>query len=396
MSSLPQHSSSGTSLKIGRRSLVGALGAGMLAPLTVGGTAQAAAPSPSRPGSNRRPVYIGTFGGGIVTGSYDAGGGLTATGALGEVTDPSFLAFAPAGGVLYSLDTVGPEGGVRALTVGADGALSTLGEAQSTGGTGVTHLSFHPGGSHLLSANYDSGSIAAHPVHPDGSLGARTSFVQHTGSGPDPDRQAGPHTHQILADPGGDFVHAVDLGTDRVYTYRLDEKSGVLQPVSEVASQPGAGPRHMVFHPGAAHAYMANELDSTVTVYAYDSRTGALTPGTSFPALPEGADPGERNYPAEVVLSADNRFLYLSNRGHDSIAWFAVREGGATLELVDTVPSQGTYPRHISLSPSGSLLFAANQNSGTVGAFTVDRNTGALTAVGSPLSAPSAVCVLPA
>lgn len=399
----------GNSPAVARRSLLGALGAGALA-TAAAGTAVAAAPrawgataraaSPHGRDENAagvRTLHIGTFGGGIVTATYDtATGALTATGGFDAVTDPSFLALAPSGKVLYSLDTVGQEGGVRAFAVGADGSLTALGAAQSTGGAGVTHLALHPGGSHLLSANYDSGSVATHPVHQDGSLGARSALVQHHGSGRDPERQSGPHAHQIIPDPGGNFVFAVDLGTDSVYGYRLDTEDGQLRQVSEVTSAPGAGPRHMVFHPGGRFAYVANELDGTLTVCAYDAATGILTRGDSQSTLPPGTDPGTRNYPAEVVLSADSRFLYVSNRGHDSVSRFTVEEGGASLSVVDTVPSGGSYPRHLALSPSGTLLFTGNQKGNTVGVFTVDTETGALTPSGTPFPATSPVCVLPA
>ncbi|GAA2066893.1 lactonase family protein [Streptomyces albiaxialis] len=404
MASRSPGSLSGSGAGPARRSFLGVLGAGAL------GTAAAVASVPSAraasaPPSHRRPhgkgaalrtAYLGTYGSGIVSCSYDtATGALTRTGAFPGITDPSFLALAPSGEVLYALDNGAPEGRVRAFTIGDGGALTPLGETRSTGGANVTHLSVHPSGRHLLSANYGAGSVAVHALGADGSVGERTALAQHTGSGPDPDRQEGPHAHQILTDPDGAFVFAVDLGTDRVYTYGLDADSGALRAVSEVASVPGAGPRHMVFHPTAPYAYVANELDSTITACALDPATGRLTRGTSWPTLPDGEDPGTRNYPSEVTISADGRFVYLSNRGHESVAWFAVEDGGAALRLVDTVPSGGSWPRHISLSPSGSLLFAGNQYGNTVGAFTVDKETGALTPSGSPVSTPSLGCVLP-
>ncbi|MFG3254971.1 lactonase family protein [Streptomyces sp. NPDC048172] len=389
-----------------RRSFLGVLGAGALGTAAVvGGTsvpsARAASTRPSRgrphgKDAELRTAYLGTYGSGIVTCTYDtATGALTRTGDFPGITDPTFLALAPSGKVLYALDNGTPEGRVRAFGIGDGGALTPLGEARSTGGANVTHLSVHPSGRHLLSANYGAGSVAVHPIGADGAPGERTALVQHTGSGPDPDRQEGPHAHQILTDPDGAFVFAVDLGTDRVYTYGIDADSGALGAVSEMASVPGAGPRHMVFHPSAPYAYVANELDSTITACAFDPATGKLIRGKSWPTLPDGEDPGTRNYPSEVTVSADGRFVYLSNRGHESVAWFAVEDGGAALRLVDTVPSGGSWPRHISLSPSGSLLFAGNQYGQTVGVFTVDGKTGALTASGSPAATPSLGCVLP-
>ncbi|QCX81668.1 6-phosphogluconolactonase [Streptomyces sp. YIM 121038] len=381
---------------LGRRAFVGVLGAAAL-----GAPASAAHASPEpvragRGGTDLRPVFLGTYGNGIITCTYDTTtGALTRQSAFTAVTDPSFLAVAPGGKVLYALDNAGRQGAVRAFAIGAGGALTPLGPAQSTGGANVTHLSAHPAGRHLLSANYGGGSVAAHTLTGDGGVGARTGFVQHTGSGPDPSRQEGPHAHQILTDPKGSYVFAVDLGTDKVYTYRLDAVSGALRPVSEARSVPGAGPRHMVFHPTAPYAYVANELNSTISVYAYNTATGVLTRGQSRPTVPAGAGRAVRNYPAEVTVSADGRFVYLSNRGHESVARFSVTGGGAELRLLDTVPSGGSWPRHLSLSPSGALLFTANQYGNTVAAFTVDRDSGALTPSGRPFATSSLGCVLP-
>ncbi|MEN2417360.1 lactonase family protein [Streptomyces rimosus] len=382
-----------------RRSLIGAVGAGALgAALGVRTPAAWALPSPTRPecASGQRPVFLGTYGNGIITCAYDTTtGALTRQSSFSAVTDPSFLAVSPNGKVLYALDNGGRQGAVRAFAIGAGGALTALGPARSTGGANVTHLSVHPTGRCLLSANYGAGSVAAHTISADGSVGARTALVQHTGSGPDPGRQEGPHAHQILTDPTGAHVFAVDLGTDKVYTYRLDPASGALRPVSEVRSAPGAGPRHMVFHPTAPYAYVANELNSTVTVYALNTATGALTRGESLPTVPGSAATVVRNYPAEVAISADGRFLYLSNRGHESVARFSVTGGGAGLRLLDTVPSGGSWPRHIGLAPSGTLLFAANQYGRTVAAFTVNQDSGALTPSGAPFATSSLGCALP-
>ncbi|WP_079194222.1 lactonase family protein [Streptomyces sp. CB02923] len=383
---------------LGRRSLIGALGAGVLGAASgVPASAAQDRPSPSRPErADLRPAFLGTYGNGIISCTYDTTtGALTRRGGFPGVTDPSFLAVSPDGKVLYSLDNGGQQGAVRAFAIGKDGALSPLGPAQSTGGANVTHLSVHPAGRHLLSANYGAGSVAAHRVNADGSVGARTALVQHTGSGPDPGRQEGPHAHQIITDPRGRHVFAVDLGTDKVYTYRLDTASGTLRPVSEARSVAGAGPRHMVFHPTAPYAYVANELNSTITVYGHDPATGVLTRGESRPTVPGGSGAAVRNYPAEVAISSDGRFLYLSNRGHESIARFAVTADGSGLRLMDTVSSGGSWPRHISLAPSGTLLFAANQYGRTVGVFSVNRDTGALSPSGPPFTTSSLGCALP-
>lgn len=397
---------------VDRRRFLGLAGTGAGAVAGAGvlgcaGTAQARKPQPEPSASSggptaaaERPVYLGTYtsgtgaGAGIGLGTYDPETGrITSAGELEGVADPSFLTLSPSGGNLYAVNER-EQGEVTALAVDEQGGLRVLG-SRSTGGAAPCHLSVHPEGRHLFSANYTSGSVAVHPIGEDGALGERTDLVQHTGSGPDP-RQEGPHAHMVLSDPAGEFVLAVDLGTDSVYTYRLDGGAGKLAPVSRAALRPGAGPRHLAFHPSGRFAYVANELDSTVVVCGYEPKNGKVTPGEPQPTVPGGAPGGERNYPAEVLVSADGRFVYVSNRGHDSVAVFAVESGGSALRLLDAPSSGGDYPRHISFDPAGGLLFAANQKSGSVAAFVVDRESGALKPSGEPFAAPVPVCVLPA
>ncbi|HEX6341288.1 lactonase family protein [Umezawaea sp.] len=343
-------------------------------------------------------MYLGTYttwpggGTGIGLAAYDqTTGQLRSTGVFPGVANPSFVI--ESGRTLYAVNEQG-NGSVTAVAVGAGGGLRII-NAQSTGGADPCHLALDPSGRYLLSANYSSGSVSVHPVKADGGLGARTDLVTHQGSGPDRERQEGPHAHQVLPDPAGEHLLAVDLGTDSVYSYRLDTGTGKLQLVSTATVRPGAGPRHLAFHPTGTFAYIANELDSTVVAAAYDPESGVLTPGEAVRTVPEGTPATPRNYPAEVVVSQDGRFAYLSNRGHDSVALFAVEDGGARLRLVETVPTGGEYPRHITFDPTGRFLFAANQNSSTVTSFAVDQATGRLTAAGTPLSSPIPVCVVP-
>jgi 6-phosphogluconolactonase len=408
---------------VGRRGLLAAAGTGVLAGLAAvvhargdGGPAAppvAAPPTPGGSGSHQaaagqtaaraRPasghVYLGTYtssggGKGVGAATYDTRSGAISPGSvLTGVANPSFLALAPGGGVLYAVDEQ-DQGEVTAAAVAPDGSLRRLG-ARATGGSSPCHLTVHHGGRHVLSANYGSGSIAVHPLDAEGALLARSDLVQHTGSGPDPARQAGPHVHMVLNDIAGAFVLAVDLGTDSVYTYRLDPAAGRLTEVSRAAVTPGSGPRHLAFHPSGRFAYLANELGDSVIVCRYDPATGKVTPGRPQPTVPAGSRAAGRNYPAEVLVSADGAYVYVSNRGHDSVARFAVTRGGAALRLLDAVPSGGAYPRHIALDPAGTLLFAANQNSGTVTRFHVHHGTGALTPAGGAYATPTPVCVLP-
>ncbi|MGF1239804.1 lactonase family protein [Streptomyces sp. 2-6] len=352
----------------------------------------AAGREPAPRGSGPRPLYLGTYtsvgggGAGIGLAAYDpASGTVTGRGAVTGVADPSYLAVHPDGRTLYAVDER-QDGAVTAVRL----ADRTVLGSRSTGGAGPCHLSVHPGGRWLLTANYTSGSVAVHPVQASGALGERTDLVTHSSPPPGPGQQ-GPHAHQIVTAPDGGHVLAVDLGTDTVYTYRLDTGTGRLTEVSRARARPGAGPRHLAFHPGGRYAYLANEVDDTVTVCAYDPASGRLTIGE-----PQATGPGEgTNYPAQFLVTADGRFAYLANRGHNTLARYAVEAAGARLRFLDAVPVAGDFPRQIAFSPDGALLFAANQKSGTVSVFRVDRADGALRLAGEPYASPVAVCALP-
>ncbi|MGW3581989.1 lactonase family protein [Streptomyces rubiginosohelvolus] len=354
------------------------------------------APAPAPPTAQRatRPLLLGTYtseaggGTGIGTAAYDtATGAITPGSVITGVDNPSYLALHPSGSTVYAVAEQ-EAGAVTAVGIAPDGTYEVLG-SRSTGGSGTTHLSVHPSGRWLLSANYGSGSVGVHPIAEDGSLGERTDLVTHSSPPPGPG-QGGPHAHQIVTDPDGGHVLAVDLGTDTVYTYALDESAGTLTEVSRAALAPGSGPRHLAFHPGGRSAYLACELDNTLVVCAYDPATGALTPG---PGQSTGTGSGT-SYPAQPVVTGDGAYVYLANRGPNSITRYAVEDGGAALRLLDTVPVGGDWPRQLALSPDSALLFAANQRSSTVTVFGVGPD-GSLTAVGDPFPSPVAVCVLP-
>ncbi|MCX4531667.1 lactonase family protein [Streptomyces sp. NBC_01669] len=383
-----------------RRTLLGALLAGAAL------TTAPAPPTTARPASRRETsavpdrrsgtlllgAYTSTAGGGTgigVAGYDQATGRITGRTTVTGVDDPSYLAPHPSGATVYAVDEQ-EQGGVTAVALAADDTFRVLG-TRSTGGAGPCHLSVHPSGRWLLSANYASGSVAVHPIAADGSLGERTALVAHTTPSPGPG-QDGPHAHQIVTAPDGGHVLAVDLGNDTVYTYRLDLRRGALHQVSYALLRPGAGPRHLAFHPGGRFAYLACEVDNTVVVCGYDPSTGTLTPGAPQAT---GTGPGT-SYPAQLLVTGDGRFAYLANRGHNSLTRYAVEGGGAALRLIDAVPVGGDFPRHIAFSPDGGLLFAANQRSGTVTVFAVDRADGGLRRTGTtPFAAPAAVCVLP-
>ncbi|MFJ2648219.1 lactonase family protein [Streptomyces sp. NPDC087420] len=400
---------------LSRRRFVGVLAATSavaVVPATAGAAAPVTAPSPGAPSvpvatpaptptpaalrAATRRLFLGTYtsspGGGTGVGlaTYDsATGSITGTGTLLGVADPSYLAIHPDGRTLFAVDEQ-QAGKVTAIGLADDGRHTVLG-SRSTGGAGPAHLSVHPSGQWLLTANYTSGSVAVLPIQASGALGERTALVTHSTPPPGPG-QGGPHAHQIVTSPDGGHVLAVDLGNDTVYTYRLDVATGALTRVSYARLRPGAGPRHLTFHPSGAFAYLANELDNTVVVCAYDPATGQLTPGEPQST---GTTGNTRSYPAELAVTDNGAFAYLANRGHNSLARYAIEADGAELRLLDTVPVGGDYPRQIALSPGGELLFAANQRSNSVTVFDVDQVTGELRSAGAPFTAPVAVCVLP-
>ncbi|MGW0991151.1 lactonase family protein [Streptomyces sp. NPDC002486] len=388
-----------------RRRFVGALAGGAAvaalpscggapAPASDPATAPEASTSPSR-GARRpsgpRPLYLGTYtsaeGGGTGVGlaTYDPGTGrITGAGTIGGVGDPSYLAIHPDRRTLYAVDER-DDGAVTAVRLSDRKVLGS----RSTGGAAPCHLSVHPGGRWLLSANYGSGSVAVHPIDASGALGERTDLVRHSAPPPGPG-QEGPHAHQVVTSPDGGHVIAVDLGTDTVHSYRLDEKAGTLTEVARARTRPGAGPRHLTFHPGGRYAYLANEVDNTVAVCSYDKTSGRVTVGG---AQSTGTGPGS-SYPAQILVTANGRYAYLANRGHNSLTRYAVEAKGARLRLLGTVPVGGDFPRQIAFSPEGTLLFAANQKSSTVTVFHVDEG-GGLRRAGESFPSPVAVCALP-
>ncbi|GAA3811230.1 lactonase family protein [Streptomyces coacervatus] len=355
-------------------------------------SAKPSAPQPTRKPSGPSPLYLGTYttveggGTGIGLATYDtASGRITATGTLTGIVNPSYLALHPDRRTLYTVNEH-DDGAVTAVRLADRKVLG----ARSTGGAGPCHLSVHPSGRWLLSANYTSGSVAVHPIDESGALGERTDVVTHSAPAPGPGQQ-GPHAHQFITSPDGGHVLAVDLGTDTVYTYRLDERRGTLTEVSQAHTRPGAGPRHLTFHPGGRHAYLANEVDNTVAVCAYEASTGRLTIGDPQSS---GSGPGT-NYPAQILVTANGSYAYLANRGDNSLARYTVEADGARLRLLGTVPVSGDFPRQIAFSPDGSLLFAANQKSSTVSVFQMDGESGELRLAGEPFASPVAVCALP-
>jgi len=317
----------------------------------------------------QRRAFIGSFtaagGPGVVTAAVDPdSGALTLLNGVDGLPDPSYLALAPDGRMLYAVSERA-DGAVAAFRVDGD-VPRPVGQPVRVGG-GPTHLGVHAG--HVLTADYGSGSVTVVPLRPDGSLAPTASGTfQHTGSGPYVPRQQGPHAHQVQADPSGRWIVSVDLGTDSVRVCAL--KEGGLVPHRETPLRPGSGPRHLAFHPAGAYAYVVNELSPTVTVCRWEAEDGVLRPLTETPVLP-GAPAGDA-YPSGIVVSPDGRFVWTATRGEDVLSVLAVE--GETLRPAGTVPCGGHWPR--ALTASGGHLYVANERSGDVTWFAVDPATG--------------------
>ncbi|MFI5690566.1 lactonase family protein [Kribbella sp. NPDC051586] len=337
-------------------------------------------------------IYVGSYtsqaggGDGIAFGPLDSLNGIAGLATVATIADPSFLVRSADGRFLYSTDEE-DNGRIAAFAIQPDGGLELLNQ-QPTGGVHPCHLDIDPSGRFVLSANYTSGSVAVHPINEDGSLGETAFFLQRSGTGPNAERQEGPHAHQIAFDPAGAYVFDIDLGSDSVYSSTLTA-DGKLEEVDRLQIHPGAGPRHMVFHPVAGAAYVINELDSTLTVCSYAE--GKLQVVQTVSTRPADS-PGE-NFPAELLISADGRFLYGSNRGDNTVAVFATAADGLSVELVQTIGSGGDWPRHLAFSNDGQTLYAANERSDQIATFSIDD--GRLTAQGEPVSWPKPVCILP-
>jgi len=350
-------------------------------------------------------VYVGTYTAGTESkGIYRftldlASGQLTPAGEPTATPNPSFLAFHPSGRFLYSVNEVsefeGAKGGaVSAFAIDAKtGALSLLNQ-QSSKGSGPCHLSLDKDGKNVLVANYGGGSVAVLPVDADGKLKPASTFLQHLGKSANPKRQSGPHAHSVNLDRANRFAFVADLGLDKVFVYRFDAGRGELLPHDPQSfnTAPGAGPRHVAVSPDGGFVYVINEMALTVTALRYDATAGELTEVQTVSTLPEGAS-GSDYSTAEVVVSPDGKFLYGSNRGHNSLAIFAIDQASGKLSLVGHQPTLGKTPRNFAIDPTGDYLLAANQNSDTLTVFKVDRKSGRLTPVGSPLSVPRPVCV---
>ena len=342
-------------------------------------------------------VFVGTYTDKESRGIYrfrfdDATGALFPDGLAVETENPSFLTSDPKGRFVFAVNENNPAGAVSAFAVAAQTAALTFLNKVASGGGSPCHLTLDRTGRFLLIANY-GGSAAVLPVAADGRLSPVVARIAPEGRGPKPN-QDGSHVHGVYLDPANRLLLVPDLGIDKVLLFGFDEKSGRLTAGNPPAAAlaPGAGPRHLVLSPDNRFVYVVNENDSTVTTFAFDAAHGRLDLRGAVSTLPDGF-PGP-NTTAEIAVHPSGRFVYASNRGHDSIAVFAVDVSTGALRRLDVVPVGGREPRHFAIAPSGRWLLAAHQKSDTIAVFRLDPATGGLTAVGAPVKAPRPVNIL--
>ena len=351
-------------------------------------------------------AYFGTYTGKKSKGIYvarfnPATGKLSAPELAGEAISPSFLAVHPKGKWLYAVNEIDnftgkKSGGVSGFAIDAkSGKLSPINQ-QSTVGGGPCHVSLDASGRVVLVANYGGGSVASYRVDKKGSLSSDVSFIQHQGSGVNRGRQEAPHGHAIVTDPGNKFALACDLGLDKVLIYKLDAKKGSLTPndppFGRVAQ--GSGPRHMAFHPSGKFAWVINEMVCTVTSFSFDPKRGELKELQTISSLPADTKMIPSYNTAEILAHPSGKFVYGSNRGHDTLAVYAVDQKLGTLRMMQNVSTQGKTPRSFGIDPSGRWLLAANQSSDTVVVFAIDPATGKLKPTGQSIEVGSPVSVV--
>jgi len=367
-------------------------------------TATAAKDSPK----SKYLLFVGTYtekeSKGIYAYRFDAASSeLTPLGIAAEASNPSFLAIDPSHRFLYAVNEVekykdANSGVVSAFAIDRQKGDRQTGKVQllnavASRGADPCYIAFDKTGKYALVANYTGGSVAVFPVQPDGHIGESSAFVQHVGSSVNRERQEGPHAHWIETTPDNRFAIAVDLGLDELLVYRFDAKTGSLTPNNPPYAKldPGAGPRHLAFHPNGKFAYVVNELQSSITAFAYDASRGTLHKLKTVSTLPKNFL--GNNDTAEIKVHPGGKFLFASNRGHDTIAVFSIDSKTGALTLADHFPTQGKTPRNFEIDPTGKLLFVANQDTNNIAVFQIDSNNGRLTLTKQTLQVPSPVCL---
>ncbi len=348
-------------------------------------------------------VFVGTYtqteSEGIYTCRFDSdSGGLEPVSVATGAGNPSFLALHPNKQFIYAASEVEQfdgksQGAVYAYSVNPESGELTYVNRQGTGGPGPCHVKVDATGHTVLAANYRGGSVCMLPLNSDGNLGPASDFIQHEGSSVNPRRQDRAHAHSINPDPQNRFVYVPDLGQDRMVIYRLDMENGRLAPSGPayVEVNPGFGPRHFDFHPGGQWAYLINELGSAITAFEYDKNTGGLSEFQTIGTLPTGFS--GLNTTADIHVHPSGKFVYGSNRGHDSIAMFAVDQDSGRLTPMGHCSTRGRTPRNFGIDPTGQFLLAANQDSDNIVSFHIEQDSGLISATRHEVNIPMPVCV---
>ncbi len=349
-------------------------------------------------------VYVGTY--------ADAGsesiflyrlnpetGELTRVNGYKGGANPSFLTLNEQRTHLYAVNETGDyegqqSGAVSAFSINQQtGDLTKLNQVASKGGA-PCYISLGDGGKTVMVANYMGGNVAAFRVQENGTLSEATDVAQHKGTGPNKNRQEAPHAHYMAPSPDNQYAFGVDLGVDKIYGYRLDAEKGTLKPAEPAvafATEPGAGPRQLAFHPNGRYAFVINELNSTMTALAYNSDNGTFTEIQTLPTIP--TDFKDNNQPAAVRVSPDGKFLYGSNRGHNSIVVYSIDESTGKIAHVENVDCGGDWPRDITIDLTGNILLVANERANNITSLKIDKTTGKLTDTGHKAELPKPVCV---
>ncbi|MEM7530589.1 MAG: lactonase family protein [Chloroflexota bacterium] len=326
-----------------------------------------------------------------------ASGQLTLQAHTDHPEKPFFLVLSPDRTILYVAHgseqaDEGRNGYVSAYKIVDDTGQLTFINRQSTQGTTVCYVDVDPSGRTLVAANYRSGSVISFPLGADGAVGKAVSFIQHEGSSINPERQQEAHAHCITITPDGTHAYAADLGMDKLMSYQLDPATAQLSPSTQpyATAKAGSGPRHFVIHPNERHAYTVNELDNSVSMYEYDRSQRSLLEQQWISTVPDTFE--GVSHCADIQITPNGRFLYASNRGHDSIAIFEVGDEGK-LTRIGIEPSGGEQPQNLAITPDGSLLLCANMSGGCVTTFRIDAETGQMTPVGEPVAMPMPSCI---
>ena len=355
--------------------------------------------NPETEGGGKEIIYAGTFSeeGLIVLEFNRAERSFTEIQRISDIEAPNFQALHPAGGFLYSVSSQGVSeddnyGSIAAYRIDPETGKLTFLNIRSAEGRGPCHISIDPDGRFAYVSNYSSGNISVYPIRENGSLGEAVDVVQHEGSSVH-SRQGGPHMHSIIPSEDGRFIYASDLGIDKVKIYEVDRQSGVLSPAETpyVENVAGSGPRHFTIHPNGDYAYSVEELSSTVAVFSVDRQTGALEQRQRINMLPDDFD--GNNSAADIHISPDGRFLYATNRGHDSLAIYSIDETSGELTFVNREHTRGGHPRNFAIDQRGDFLFAANRDDDNIVLFERNRDTGELMYTGSEAVVPRVVCV---